>query len=48
MAINHIKVLLSLQTLKSKKFTKSKESIMGYGSSAYGGKKKKVKKPKGK
>jgi hypothetical protein len=47
MVINHIKVLLSLQTLKSKKFIKSKEPIMGYGN-AYGGKKKKVKKPKGK
>jgi len=44
MVINHIEVLLSLQTLKSKKPTKSKEATMPYHA---GKKKKKVKKPKG-
>mgnify|MGYP006001358697 CR=1 FL=1 len=46
MVINHIKVLLSLQTLKSKKSTKSKEAIMPHCT----GKRKKKKgksKPKG-
>jgi hypothetical protein len=33
--------------LKFRKSTKSEEIVMGYGN-AYGGKKKKVKKPKGK
>ena len=47
MVTSHTKVHLSQLTLKSKRFTKSKEIVMGYGN-AYGGKKKKVKKPKGK
>jgi len=49
MATSHTKELLKQLTLKFRKSTKvkSKGIVMGYGN-AYGGKKKKVKKPKGK
>jgi len=49
MVTNHTEELLRQLTLKFKKSTKvkSKERNMGYGN-AYGGKKKKVKKPKSK